>query len=73
MKKSERRLINSHLLILIQNALAVHGRTLNSDQIIEISAIVIRYLPIEDDKIDCNVVLARALNCLLMCHILVRA
>lgn len=57
----------------MQNLLYLHSYNISNDKIVEISAVVMRYLPASmDEKVDCGVVLARALNVLVLCHMRVK-
>jgi hypothetical protein len=67
-RKSERRLSFSYLLLLAQGLLAVHGKSFTSEQLISLSSLMMRLLPKDENNIDCRTVLARALNGLLLCH-----
>lgn len=54
----------------MQNLVAMHGKSLSENDALEISSIMMRYLPMgNEERIDCPVVLARALNVMFLCHL----
>ena len=69
-KKTIRPIVLGNILILFQNFVCVHSADLGDNEIYQISSLASRFIPEKKEEISDKIILARALNLMVLCHAL---